>query len=123
MSRLSTVSRLISLCECSATVCGSCRASTGSISTAVTRDAAVQQRQRQRAQAGTHLEDVVVAVDPGRRHDAAHGVGVMDEVLAERLPRPEVKFLGQMPDLGAPEEPNRQRAPTLPLHTGQAPQP
>ena len=36
MSRLSTVSRWISLCEWSATVSGSCRASTGSISTAVT---------------------------------------------------------------------------------------
>ena len=36
MSWLSTVKRLISLWECSAMVFGSCRASTGSISTAVT---------------------------------------------------------------------------------------
>ena len=35
-SRFSTVSRWISLCECSATVCGSRSANTGSISTAVT---------------------------------------------------------------------------------------
>jgi hypothetical protein len=66
---------------------------------------------------------VVVAIDAGRRHDAAHGIGVMDEILTERLPWPEVKFFGQMPDLGATEQPNRQFAPTLPLQTGQAPQP
>ena len=46
---------------------------------------------------------------PGRRHDAAHGVGVVDEVLAERLTRPEVEFLRQVPYLGPPEQPNRQR--------------
>ena len=84
---------------------------------------AVQQRQRQRPEAGTDLENVVVAVDPGCRHDPANGIGVMNEVLAERLTWSEVQFLRQMSDLGATEEPNRQRAPTLPLHTGQAPHP
>ena len=86
------------------------------------RGAAVQQRQRQRAQSGTDLEHVVVAVDAGRRHDAANGVGVVDEVLAERLTRPEVDLLGQVPNLGAPEQSNGQRAPNPPAtHWPRAP--
>ena len=59
MSRLSTVNRLISLWECSAIVFGSCRASSGSISTAVTLAPRSSSAQRQRTQAGTDLKDVV----------------------------------------------------------------
>ena len=64
-----------------------------------------------------------MAVDPRRRHDPTNGVGVVNEVLAKRLAGPEVEFFRQMPYLGPPEKPNRQDAPTLPLHTGQAPHP
>src|SRR4029079_14907718 len=62
-------------------------------------------------------------VDPGGRHDAAHSVGVMHEVLAVRLARPEVHGLSQMAYLGSPEESNCHDAPILPLHVGHAPQP
>ena len=65
--------------------------------------AAVEQGKRQGAQAGPDLEDVVVPVDAGRRNDAANSVGVVDEVLAERLARPEVDFFRQVPYLGPPE--------------------
>ena len=54
------VSRWISLWECSDTVCGSRSASTGSISTALTVAAAVQQCQGERAEAGPDFQDVVV---------------------------------------------------------------
>ena len=80
---MSTVSRLISLWECSAMVFGSWRASTGSISTAVTRGAPVEQGQGQRTQPRTDLEDVVMTIDAGGRNDAPNGVRVVDEVLAE----------------------------------------
>ena len=103
-------------------VVGSCPASTGSISTAVTLRAAVQQAKRQRTQPGADLQDVVMAVDTGRRHNPAHGVGIMNEVLAEGLARPKVEVFGQVPYLGPPEQSDRQDAP-IPLHTGQAPQP
>ena len=84
---------------------------------------AIQQRQRQRSESGTHLEHVIMAVDPRRRNDATNGIRIVYEVLTKRLTRPEVEFLSQVSYLGPPEEPNRQDAPTLPLHTGQAPQP
>ena len=82
---------------------------------------AIQQCQRQRAQTGTHLEHVIVTVDAGRRHDATNCVRIVNEVLAKRLPRAKVQFLRQMPYLGPPEQSNRQDVPTLPLHTGHAP--
>jgi hypothetical protein len=42
-------------------------------------------------------------IDAGGRNDPADGVGVVDEVLAERLARPEVNLFRQMPYLGPPE--------------------
>ena len=45
------------------------------------------------------------------------------EVLAEGFSRPKFKFSGQPPDLITSEQPDGQRAPALPLHTGHAPQP
>ena len=84
-------------------VLGSCRASSGSISTAVTLRAPVQQGQRQRTQAGADLEDVVMPIDAGGRHDTANGVGVVDEVLAERFARPKVNLFRQVSYLGPPE--------------------
>jgi hypothetical protein len=47
----------------------------------------------------------------------------VDEILPQRFTRPEFEFLGQPPDFGPPKQPDGQRAPALPLHTGQAPQP
>ena len=80
--------------------------------------AAVQQGQRQRAEAGPDLEDVVVAVDSGRRNDAAHGVCVVNEVLAEGLTRPKVELFGQMPYLGSTQQSNGQRRPHSPATHG-----
>ncbi|BCP19496.1 hypothetical protein MINTM023_12850 [Mycobacterium intracellulare] len=65
--------------------------------------APVQQRERQRTEAGAHFQDVVGPTDPGGRHHSAHRVGVVDEILAERFPWPKLKFFGQPPDLRAPE--------------------
>jgi hypothetical protein len=47
----------------------------------------------------------------------------VNEILAKGLAGSKVEFFRQVPYLGPPEKPNRQDAPTLPLHTGQAPQP
>jgi len=44
-----------------------------------------------------------MTVDPGGRNDTANGVGVVDEVLAKGLARPEVNLFRQMPYLGPPE--------------------
>ncbi|BBY45984.1 hypothetical protein MCEL_42790 [Mycolicibacterium celeriflavum] len=64
---------------------------------------AVEQGQRQRAQAGTDLEDMVVPVDPGRRDDPPYRVRVVDEVLTESFTRPEIDLFGQLPYLSPPE--------------------
>ena len=117
------VSRLISLCECSATVCGSWPASTGSISTAVTLAPRSSSASVSDPRPGPDLEDVVLAVDSGCRNHTAHGVCVVNEVLAERLTRPEIQLFGEVPNLGTAQQSDGQDAPTLPLHTGHAPQP
>ena len=70
--------------------------------------APIEQGQRQRTKAGTDLEDVVVPIDAGGRDDTANGVRVVNEVLAERLARPEVNLFRQMSYLGPPEESNSQ---------------
>jgi hypothetical protein len=44
-----------------------------------------------------------MAIDPGGRNDTANGVGVVDEVLAERLARPEINLFRQVSYLGSPE--------------------
>ena len=67
------------------------------------RTATVQQCQGERAEAGADFQDVVVAVDPGGRHNPAHGVGVVNKVLPQRFTRPQFEFLGQPSDLGPPK--------------------
>jgi hypothetical protein len=44
-----------------------------------------------------------MTIDPGGRNDTTNGVGVVDEVLAERFAGPEVNLFRQMPYLGPPE--------------------
>ena len=63
MSRLSTVSRLISLCECSAMVSAAVAPAPGR-SRRRSPGAPVEQRQRQRTQPGSDLEDVVGRLTP-----------------------------------------------------------
>jgi hypothetical protein len=65
--------------------------------------APIEQRQRQRTQAGTDLEDVVMTIDSGSRNDTANGVCIVDEVLAEGFAGPEINLFRQMPYLGPPE--------------------
>jgi hypothetical protein len=65
--------------------------------------APIEHGQRQGTQAGTDLEDVVVPVDARSRNDTANGVGVVNEVLAEGLARPEVNLFREMAYLGPPE--------------------
>jgi len=48
----------------------------------------LEERQREGAQARSDLEDDVVRRHLGGTHDAAHRVGVDDEVLPQRLGRP-----------------------------------
>ena len=85
--------------------------------------AAIEQCQRQRAQSWPDLENVVVAVDSGGRNHTAHGICVVNKVLAERFTRSKVELFGEMPNFGSTQQSNCQDAPTLPLHTGHAPQP
>jgi hypothetical protein len=42
-------------------------------------------------------------VDAGRRHDAAYGVGVVDEVLTERFARSKINLFRQVSYLGSSE--------------------
>jgi hypothetical protein len=65
--------------------------------------APVEQGERQGAQAGTDLEDVVMTMDARGGDDTANGVGVVDEVLAIRFTWPEVNFFRQMAYLGPSE--------------------
>ena len=65
--------------------------------------APVEQGKRQGTKARTDLEDVVMTIDAGGRDDTANGVGVVDEVLAERFTRPEVNLFRQVSYLGPPE--------------------
>ena len=75
----------------------------------------------QAGDAGADLQNMVGLVDTGGRHDAAQGVGIVNEVLSQRLSGTEVQLPGDVPDFGAGKQPNRHDAP-LP-QTGHAPQP
>ena len=123
MSRLSTVSRLISLCECSAMVLGSCRASTGSISTAVTlaprSSSASVSDPRPGPTSRTWSLRLTPDADTMRRTVLASWTKFWPNDFRGR----KSSSLARCLYLGSPEKPNRQRAPTLPLHTGHAPQP
>jgi hypothetical protein len=46
---------------------------------------------------------MVMTIDPGSRDDTANGIGVMYEVLAERLAWPEINLFSEMSYLGSPE--------------------
>ena len=65
--------------------------------------APIEQGQRQGTQPRTDLEDMVMPMDSGGRHDAAHGVGVVDEVLAKRFTWPKIHLSCQVSYLGPPE--------------------
>ena len=45
--------------------------------------AGLGQGQRQRAEPGADLDDVIAGADLGQPGDPAHGVGIGDEVLSE----------------------------------------
>jgi hypothetical protein len=77
----------------------------------------LEQREGERAEPGTDLDHDVVAGDGGLAHDAAHRVGVDDEVLPALLGRSQVELGGQPTHLGRPEEP---RAGRVRGHGGQA---
>ena len=64
-----------------------------------------EQRQGQRPEPGPDLDDHVVGADAGGAHDAAHGVGVDDEVLPALLGGPQVELVGEQTHLRRPEEP------------------
>ena len=66
-----------------------------------------QQPQGQRAQPGPDLEDDVVGPEAGGAHDPPDRVGVVQEVLPERLGRPQVQLLGQLADRGRTQQPVR----------------
>ena len=64
----------------------------------------LQQRQGEGAQARADLQDGVIGQNTGAPDDAAHGAGVMDEVLAQRLGGADAQRPGQAPDLGGSQE-------------------
>ena len=57
--------------------------------------------ERERAQPGADLDDVVAGCDPGQAHDAPHGVGVDDEVLAEGPAGADAVAVEELLELGA----------------------
>lgn len=65
--------------------------------------ATVEKCECQRTEAGPNLKNVILLVDSGGRDDSSYGVRVVDKVLTQRLTRPELKFLGQVPYLGTTE--------------------
>jgi hypothetical protein len=72
---------------------------------------ALEQSERERAEAGADLDDDVVLVESRRAHDAAHRVGVDDEVLAERLGRPHAQAYGEARTSAGPSRPGSRRSP------------
>ncbi len=60
--------------------------------------AGLGERERQRAEPGADLDDVIAVADAGELGDPAHGVGVGDEVLAEIAPRGERGGVEQLAD-------------------------
>ena len=64
----------------------------------------VEQSEGERTQARPDLEHHIVAVDTRDVHDAAHRVGVMDEVLSELLCRTHPELLRERADLCGSEQ-------------------
>ena len=69
----------------------------------------LEQREGQRAEARADLEHDVVGTDLGETDDAAHRVGVVDEVLAQALGGSQVELRGESPDVTRPEQARRTR--------------
>ncbi len=118
MSRLSTVSRLISLCECSAMVCGSWRASTGSISTAVTlaprSSSASVSEPRPGPTSRTWSCRLIPEAETIRRTVLASWTKFWPKDLRGR----KSSLFRQVPNLGPPEQSNSQRRPHSPATHG-----
>ena len=62
----------------------------------------LQECQGQGAQSRSDLQDRVIVVHARALHDAAHGAGVVDEVLPQGLGGADPQRLAQAPDLGGP---------------------
>src|SRR5215213_10604359 len=75
----------------------------------------IEQGQCQGAETGTDLKNMVMTIDPGSRDDTANGVGVMYEVLAERLAWPEINLFSEMSYLGGPQNIKNKNPTTLQL--------
>ena len=67
------------------------------------------QRQRQRPQTGPHLDHVVPGADAGQPGDAADGVRVDDEVLAEGAAGGQSVAVEEVAGLGRGEQWTRER--------------
>ena len=65
---------------------------------------ALEERQRERSEAGADLEHAVARVDSGEADDAPRRVGVGEEVLAQRLARAQVVAREQLADGGGGEQ-------------------
>ena len=63
-----------------------------------------QQTEGQRAKSRPHLDNDVVRAESGRPHDAPYRVGVDDEVLPERLRRPQLQPPRELPDVGSSQQ-------------------
>jgi hypothetical protein len=63
-----------------------------------------QQGQGEASEARAHLEHDVVGLESRRPHDAAHRVGVGDEVLPPPLGGPDAQLGDESPDVAAAEQ-------------------
>ena len=70
---------------------------------------------------GPTSSNVVLAVDSGCGNHTAHGVGVVNKILAEGLTRPKIELFGKVPNFGPAQQSDCQDAPTLPLHGPRTP--
>ena len=73
----------------------------------------LEQSEGQRAEPRADLEHGLARLDARGLHDAPHGVGVVHEVLPELLRRRDVEQLGEVADLGRPEQARRRVAAAL----------
>ena len=71
--------------------------------------AGVRQRERERADSRADLDHVVAGFDAGVTDDAARGVGVREEVLAERLARAYTVPIEERPQLRRVHEAENRR--------------
>src|SRR5690606_37450531 len=71
--------------------------------------ARLEQAEGERAEPGAHLDDVLAPRDARGTHDLAHRVAVDHEVLPELLGGLQVECVGEVADLGGPEQPAHAR--------------